>query len=81
MQINPTSGSFEHIQFRGKDVILNILSHFWTTEDKELKSYMKIDIHEFFQKKKTIRWNVLIVNLWRHDSYQGYQISGRIKPK
>ena len=51
-RINPIQGGgggSDQITFR-EGVILRTPSNFWTTDERELKFYMVIDIHNLFQK-------------------------------
>ena len=49
---NPISGGALKTPYSGVNAILHTPPNFWTTDDKELKSYMIIDTHKLLSNHK-----------------------------
>ena len=82
--VNPIPGGLWTHPFP-MDVILNTPSNFWTTDDRELKFYMVIDIHKLFWKTEKEALYQLGWKCWlcSYDIIimQNYRILGQILPK
>ena len=74
----PYLGGSEHILFMG-GVILHTQTNFLTTDDRELKFYMVIDIYKLFQKQKKLSNESDSYAFMTSKLYKFYQILGQIR--